>query len=205
QRRPVRLADDREELVERVEGVDRQDLAREVLQRPRFRGDDVREIDAHPASEGHDGLKCFLCRAMGVCGVTRPVGLSYISAARTPRRNVSSPRPASMTYEFAFGSVTNCRSRAFESRKIMSFHGCSMARNGLPATSSISTIRSSARRMSFRASRTRFAISLAYPSALHVVRRDEVELLRPDLPDDDLAEGAHSIVPDLFRGLDCNA
>ena len=42
-------------------------------------------------------------------------------------------------------------------------------------------------------------------AAPHVARRDEVELLRPDLADDDLAERADRIVADLFRRLDRNA
>src|SRR3989442_2295454 len=56
----VRLADDREELVERVEGVDREDFAREILERPRFGGDDVREVDAHPLGRGRGILKRLL-------------------------------------------------------------------------------------------------------------------------------------------------
>src|SRR5205823_2711961 len=96
-----------------------------------------------------------------------PHRAGYISAARTPRRKVSSPRPASMTYASSAGSWTNRTSRAFASRRIMSFQGCSFVRRSLPATSSMSTTRSVDRLMSFRASRTSSTISFAQPSAIN--------------------------------------
>src|SRR5207302_8831675 len=60
QGRTVRLTDDREKLIQRVESVDRQDLSGEVLKFPRLEDDDVREIDAHPGDRGRGILKSFL-------------------------------------------------------------------------------------------------------------------------------------------------
>src|SRR5205807_10526908 len=50
--RAVRLPDDREELVQGVEGVDRQDLSREILEFAGFEHDDIGEVDPHRPSEG---------------------------------------------------------------------------------------------------------------------------------------------------------
>src|SRR6058998_2787509 len=70
----------------------------------------------------------MLCLPVSLCRPGRPftrkfgervLPEDYISARRTPRRNVSCPRPASMTYASDDGAVTNSISNAFDSRRIV--------------------------------------------------------------------------------------